>query len=301
MPRLEGVYAPIPTPFTPSSDLDWEALKLNLEFWNSFPLAGYVVLGSNGEAVHLREPEKLALIDRVRQNAPEERQVIAGTGLFSTTETSALTRSAAEAGAGAALVLPPFYFRGQMTNDVLARHFRTVADESPIPVIVYNMPANTALDMPAPLLAQLSEHENIAGLKDSSGNIAKLSELRQGAAPGFALLAGSAGFFLPALAAGADGGVLALANIAPQICLEILALSRGGDWERARSLQARIARANRAVTRQWGVPALKAAMDLIGLSGGLPRPPLIALAEGNRRELQTILTEAGIHAAKETE
>lgn len=186
-----------------------------------------------------------------------------------------------------------------MTPDVLGKHFRAVADASPIPILLYNMPANTGIDMEAPLLAELSSHENIAGVKDSSGNVASLAELRETGREGFAILAGSAGFLLPAIAAGADGGILGLANIAPDICCEIHRLAERGDWEEALRIQRRIVRANTAVTRRWGVPALKAAMDMLELCGGPPRRPLLPLNEGARRELRAILTEAGILAEKE--
>jgi len=301
MLTLAGVLPPIPTPFDADGDVDEDALARNLAFLSRFLLSGYVVLGSNGESVHLTESEKLRLIESVRGIAPDDRAVVAGTGLFSTRATIALTQSAAKAGADAALVLPPFYYRGQMTSDALRDHFVAIADASAIPVLIYNMPANTSIDLSADLLCELSLHENIAGLKDSSGNMAKLAELRSRVNPGFALLAGSAGFFLPALSAGAVGGVLALANIAPDACLEINSLAKNGDWDAARRVQNRLARANRAVTRQWGVPALKAAMDLLGLRGGLPRSPLMPLSTEYRQELASILAEAGIHHAKEIE
>jgi len=301
MPKVAGVYPPIPTPFSHTSSLDEEGLQHNLSLWNRFPFSGYVVLGSNGESVHLEEQEKLRLIEQVRKNAPADRQVIAGTGLFSTDQTIELSRRAADVGADGVLVLPPFYFRGQMSDNALRTHFESVAEASPVPIIIYNMPANTGLDLSADLLVALSSHPNIAGIKDSSGSIAKLAEIRRRCEPGFAILAGSAGFLLPALAVGAHGGVLALANIAPKTCLAIYRCAQEGRWEEARVLQLRISRANRAVTRQWGVPALKQAMDLLGLIGGPPRRPLQPLDPKTAQTLQAILTEAGIQPMKEAE
>ncbi|MGB2982546.1 MAG: dihydrodipicolinate synthase family protein [Candidatus Bipolaricaulia bacterium] len=291
---LQGVFPPIPTPFDASGAVDHEALKRNLKWWNRHELSGYVALGSNGESVHLTEPEKLRVIADVRAKAPDDHLIIAGTGLLSTQATIALTEQAAEVGADAALVLPPFYYRGQMTSDVLVEHFRAIADASSIPIVLYNMPGNTGIDMAAHLVIELSRHENIVGIKDSAGNIVKLSEIRHSADTGFSVLAGSAGFFLPALAVGADGGVLGLANIAPSICIEIFSAARRGAWDEARALQNKVVRANSAVTRQWGVPALKAAMDLLGLAGGPPRPPLLPLSDERRSELSDILTDAGI-------
>jgi 4-hydroxy-2-oxoglutarate aldolase len=292
--RICGVFPPLPTPFEPSGAISFDALSSNLQWWNAQDLAGYVVLGSNGEAVHLAEPERFSLVEFVRSKAPDSRWVIAGTGLLSTEATIRETMAAAAAGADAALVLPPYYYRGLMTEEALRDHFLAVAEASPIPVLLYNMPANTGIDMQVDLIAELSAHPSIVGIKDSGGNVAKLAELRDRVSDEFVILAGSAGFLLPALSVGADGGVLALANIAPSLCVSILTLARRSAWEEARDLQARVASANSAVTRRWGVPAIKAAMDMIGLYGGPPRRPLRPLGEPALSELRTILTTAGI-------
>lgn len=291
---IAGVFPPLPTPFDDAGSISYEALARNLRWWNAQDLPGYVVLGSNGEAVHLSEPERIAVIESVRARTPDDRWVIAGTGLLATDATICETRSASAAGAGAVVVLPPYYYRGQMTDAALRDHFVAVADASPVPVLLYNMPANTGIDLQADLVAELSEHPNIAGIKDSGGNIAKLGELRDGVRKEFVILAGSAGFLLPALSVGADGGVLALANIAPSLCTAIVSLAGASAWAEARDIQNRIISANSAVTRRWGVPALKAALDMMGLYGGPPRRPLTPLPEAARSELRTILTKAGI-------
>jgi len=297
---IGGVFPPIPTPFDASGSIDLAALSGNLRWWNAHEFAGIVILGSNGEAVHLSEAEKLELVRRVRDETQSDRLVMAGAGLHGTDSTIDLTKRVADAGADVALILPPSYYRGLMDGATLAEHFEAVADASPIPLILYNMPANTGIDMQADLIGELAKHDNIAGLKDSSGNVARLAELRGRVDPGFALLAGSAGFLLPALAVGADGGVLALSNIAPSVCLEIYRLAKAGAWAEARALQNRVVRANRAVTRGWGVPALKAAMEMIGLVGGLPRPPLRPFPDELKDELRLILDEAGLMPPKET-
>ncbi len=294
MIKFHGIFPPIPTPFDASGGLDVDALDRNLAWWNEHDLTGYVLLGSNGEAVHLEEVEKLALIARVRAALPDARSIIAGTALASTGATVDLTTAAAEAGADAALVLPPFFYKSQMTAEALVAHFATVADRSPVPILLYNMPANTGIDIDPTVVVELSKHERIAGIKDSSGNVAKLGEIRRATDPAFAILAGSASFLLPALAIGADGGILALANIAPEVCSRIARLAERGDWREAAELQRRIIRANAAVTRRWGVPGLKGAMDLLGLAGGPPRPPLLPLSEDRRSALREILIDAAI-------
>ncbi len=301
MPKLEGIFPPIPTPFATDGELDVDALAENLRWWNRFDLTGVVVLGSNGEAVLLDESEKLRLVETARAELPKGRTLIAGTGLQSTAATIRLTRAAAEAGAGAALVLSPFYYKGLMTADVLERHFRDVADASPIPVILYNMPACTGLDLDAELIVRLAGHENVVGLKDSSGNVAKLGRLHDELGDRFSILAGSAGFLLPALAVGAVGGVLALANIAPRECLEVRRLALAEDIRAARTLQIRLVRPNTAVTRRWGVPGLKAAMEMLGLRGGPVRPPLRPLGPAECDELRSILRDARILEVDEKE
>jgi 4-hydroxy-2-oxoglutarate aldolase len=294
MPILEGIFPPIPTPFGANDEIDVAALAANLTWWNRFDLAGVVVLGSNGEAVLLDESEKLRLIETARAGVPEDRAMVVGTGAQSTRETIALTQAAAAAGADFALVLPPFYYKGLMTAGVLERHFRAVADASPIPIVLYNMPACTGMDLSAEVIVRLAEHENIVGLKDSGGNVVKLGRIHGELGGRFRLLAGSASFLLPALSVGAVGGVLALANIAPRQCIEIFRLHSVGDANAASELQVRMIPPNIAVTRRWGVPGLKAAMEMLGLHGGAVRPPLVPIGPEERDELRGILIEARI-------
>lgn len=292
--RLEGVFPPIPTPFNAVGEVESDALLRNLEYWSDFALAGCVVLGSNGEFAHLSECEIRQVLETARAGIPTDRLMIAGVGRPSTRETIVWSRHAATVDADAVLVLPPSYFRGQMSHQVLVDYFRAVAEASPLPVILYNMPACTGLDLDAETVLSLSDHQNIIGLKDSGGNVAKLGEVRQYAKQGFAILAGSAGFLVPALSIGASGGILALANIAPQQCLDVYKAAMRGDWNTARTMQLNLIRPNTAVTRGWGVPALKAAMDILGLYGGDPRAPLERLSESRRNQLRAILVEAGI-------
>ncbi len=291
---LEGIYPPIPTPFGGNGEIDVEALAENLSWWMSYSLAGVVVLGSNGEAILLEEGEKLRLIEAVRTGVPEDRAVIVGTGMPSTRATISLMRAAAEAGGDYALVLSPHYYKGQMSDDVLIAHFHAVADASPIPIILYNMPACTGIDLSAELIVRIAEHENIVGMKDSGGNVVKLGKVHGEFGERFRILAGSASFLLPALTVGAIGGVLGLANIAPEECLEIGRLAAAGDIDGASELQIRMIEPNTAVTSRWGVPGLKAAMEMIGHHGGPVRPPLQPLGDEVRGTLRSILIEAQI-------
>ncbi len=287
--QLGGLYPPIPTPFTKNGQIAVDALKKNLEYLNRFNLRGVVVMGSNGEYVMLSEKEKLLLMETARTAIPQDKLMIAGTGCQSTGETVNLTKKAAETGADAALVITPSYYRKLMTPETLSIHFRTVADESPIPIILYNMPACTGIDMDAETIAALAKHPNIIGLKDSGGNLVKIGDISRLTEPGFQVLAGSGGFLLPALSVGAVGGVMALANIAPAQSIALHQLFLDGNQKEAQELQVRLIPVNSAVTARWGIPALKAALDFLGLYGGPVRPPLQPLPEETRNQLHEIL------------
>ena len=291
---LKGVFPPIPTPFDREGNVALDALADNLQRWNQYHLAGYVVLGSNGEAVYLTDDEKTRVLETAREAIPADKLMIAGTGCESTAQTIATTLMAADAGADAALVLTPHYFSGQMTSESLLHHYRSVADASPIPVMVYNVPKFTNLDLDAATIAQASQHPNIVGVKDSSGNIAKLADVVRLAVPGFQVLAGTGGFFFAGLSLGAVGGVLALANVAPQESIDIYELYKAGEWGKAAELQRRMLPVNAAVTSRFGVPGLKAALDMLGYYGGPVRSPLMDLDEEGRQALRGILSEAGL-------
>jgi 4-hydroxy-2-oxoglutarate aldolase len=291
---MAGIFPPIPTPFDAAGELDLKALARNFERWNRYPLSGYVVLGSNGEFPYLSEPEKLTYFEAARKHIPQGKLFMAGTACESTHSTIALTRKAASLGADLAILITPSYFKSRMDAAGLSHYYQSVADASPIPVSMYNMPANTNVDMAADLIIKLSQHPNIVGLKDSGGNLAKLGEVVRNARPGFQVLAGSAGFLYPALCVGAVGGVLALANIAPQQCCDIVSFFNHGKHEDARELQLRMIAPNSAVTARFGVPGLKAALDMLGYYGGNPRSPMLPLPDGQKETLRSILVEAGI-------
>lgn len=293
---IEGVVAPVPTPFDTDERFLPAALRANLASLAPFPLCGYVVLGSNGEFVLLSEKEKLQVVEHARACVPPERLLIAGTGCESTTATIALTREVARLGADAALVITPSYYRGRMTAEALTRHFLAVAEAAPIPIVLYNMPANTGVDLGPEVVMAVAAHPNVVGIKDSGGNLAAMAEMSRAAPPGFHVLAGSAGFFLAALSVGAAGGVMALANIAPADCCALWEKFRQGEMATAQALQLRLVRLNTAVTRLLGVAALKRAMDMLGLYGGPVRAPLLPLSEEQATMLHTLLKESGVLA-----
>lgn len=293
---LAGLFPPIPTPFKDTGEIDFQAMEENFVIWDEEPLSGFVVGGSNGEFVHLTDSEKSEVVRFARQNTPEDRLIIAGTGELSTHKTVDMTLAAAEAGAQAALVVTPYYYKGVMEKAALVDHYQYVADRSPIPIVLYSVPANTGLDMPLEAIIELAQHQNIIGIKESGGSVAKLGEIVAKAAPGFQVLAGSAAFYLGALAVGAVGSVAALANIAAVRMHALQEAFRQGKLDQAGDIQRGIIEINDAVTRRYNVPGLKAAMDLVGMRGGAVRSPLQPLDSTARNEIKLLLQQCGLLA-----
>jgi len=292
--NITGVYPPIATPFDAQGELDERALESNVARWNETGLSGYVVAGSNGESALLEDDEVVRAVRIVRGAAAAGKLVIAGVGRESTRATCLLSVRAAEAGADAVLVMNPSFYSGQMTPDALVCHYTAVADASPVPVVVYNVPKFTNLNMAAATVARMAEHPNIIGIKDSAGDIGQVIDLLRLCPQGFAVLVGNAPAFLSGLQVGAAGGVLALANVAPRECVAIWQLAAQGRWDEARAIHFRLMPVGRAVTSGYGVPGLKAALDLLGYAGGDPRPPLVPLASGDRAALRKTLERAGL-------
>ena len=291
---MHGVIPPLPTPFREDGALDLGLLSALVESLNGFRLSGYLALGSNGEAVHLDEEEAEAVVRTVRKAAAPGRTVLAGTGRLSTRATIAATRRAADAGADAALVVTPYFFKGSMSADALAAHFEAVADASPVPVLVYNVPANTGVNAPPSAVARIAAHPNVAGVKDSSGDVGQLAELVRLSPPGkpFSVLSGNYGAALPGYAVGACGAILAAATVAPEECVAIREAFLEGRLEEARTLHLRVLPVARAVTSQFGVAGLKAALEMLGRPAGVPRGPLLPLPATLGAELRAVLAAA---------
>lgn len=289
---LRGVFTPIVTSFDSDGRLAHDRMAANLERWHQTGLKGYIVLGSNGEWIFLDETERREVLKTARQAIPRDKLMIAGTAAESTLHTLTMTEKAASIGADAAIIVNPSYYKGQMTPPVLAAYYRAVADRSPIPIVIYNLPPATGMDLAADLLVELSSHPNIIGVKDTGGNMAKMGETVRRADPSFQVLAGSANFFYPSLSLGVTGGILALANIAPEASVALFDLFHSGRIAEGQELHLRMLPVNLAVTSRWGIGGLKAAMDFLGFYGGPPRLPLQPLGDDQRQELQTILRRA---------
>jgi 4-hydroxy-2-oxoglutarate aldolase len=299
--KLEGIYAPLPTPFDDDDTgrLDIGGFRSNLLAWSTATLDGVVVCGSNGELPFTTVRERSILTEEARKifgGAPGGKKIITGAFMHSEDETVSCCRSVAQSGADAVLMLPPCYFKGQGTPGAI-NFFRNVADKSPIPVVLYNMPANTGVDLETEAILKLAEHPNIIGIKDTSGNMTKIGYLAAWADKndaGFSVFCGSGNYFLPALSLGVSGGTLAVANLYPESCRELMLDYRAGRVEEAKNLQRRLLRASDALTAKFGVPGLKAAMDRAGLRGGPCRAPLLPLDEASRQTLFSVLDEADL-------
>ncbi|XP_061840278.1 4-hydroxy-2-oxoglutarate aldolase, mitochondrial [Nerophis lumbriciformis] len=291
---LSGIYPPIATPFTAQEDVDYDKLDQNLLKYAKIPFKGLVVQGSNGEYPYLTEEERVEVVRRVRRSLPADKLLLAGSGCESSRATLRLTEKMAAAGADAALVVTPCFYKGKMDSHALVQHFTKVADGSAVPVVLYSVPANTGLELPVDAVVHLAQHPNIAGLKDSGGDISRMALMvHKTKSHHFQVLAGSAGFLMAAYCVGAVGGVCALANVLGQQVCDLERLCTSGRWDEARELQGRLVEPNAAVTRKLGVPALKQAMDWFGFHGGVCRSPLQPLDHEQTEQLRRDFSSNG--------
>jgi 4-hydroxy-2-oxoglutarate aldolase len=286
---LKSIIPPMVTPFDESGEIRYDSFERNIDKYLEAGIPGYLVLGSNGESVYLEHHEKLKLIEAARKKVPASMTLLAGTGAESTRATIQLTREAADRGVDAVLVKNPFYYKSQMTLDVYLAHYTAVADASPVPVIIYNVPVFTGVPLSSKLVVELSKHPNIQGMKDSSGDVKLISEVVWNTDPKkFPLVAGAAATLFPAMAAGARGGIIALACAAPKAALALYRAFVAGDYKKAGTIQRIIAPAAGAVTEKHGIAGLKAAMELEGFQAGVPRRPLLPARPEQREDLAQI-------------
>jgi 4-hydroxy-2-oxoglutarate aldolase len=292
-PSISGIFPALTTPFE-KGDLSVSQLKSNIEKFESIDLSGYLVLGSTGESVLMNDRERIKAVETVGASASEGKTIIAGTGMQSTRATIEFTNLAARAGAHYALVVTPFYFKKQMTPQTLENYYREVAERSKIPILMYNVPKFTSLDLPIKAILSVADHPNIAGLKESSGNIALMGELLKNCPEDFMIFQGTGSLLFTSLMLGARGGILALSNMAPAQTVEIFERIRAGDLDKAREIQMRLITLNERVVNTHGVPGIKCAMDLLGYFGGHPRPPLQPVVQETREVIGRLLKDASL-------
>ena len=285
--KLQGIYPPITTPFDHNGNIYAAKVEHNVEKWNRTALSGYVVMGSTGESVMLTTDEKVTMWDLVRKHAAAGKLLIAGTGMESVRETVCLTNQAASMGYQAAMVRTPHYYKNLVNRaDAQTLFYRAVADQSKIPLIIYNWPQATGVDIPVEAVVAISEHPNVIAIKESSGNLEKVMQMIREVKPGFQVMVGSAPTLWPSLLMGACGAILAYANAAPYSVIAIWEAYRTREEAAGLDWQNRIGRASALVTTKYGVPGLKYAMDLNGYYGGPPRLPLCPPSEAAKREIE---------------
>jgi len=292
---LRGVHLPVTTPFRVADGrFDDEGFASNLRFWSEISIAGVLVGGSTGEAVLLEPSEFASAVRIARETLPEDRTVLAGAGRQSTRATIQACADAAAAGADAVLVLPPSYFRAQMTPDALRLHFWEVADASPVPVLLYHVPKFVPVDLVPDLVGELIRHGNIIGIKDSSGDIQNLGALCEVCGEDASVLVGAGTHLYSGLEIGASGGIIAVGVLAAAESADLYDAFIAGRMNEAGRLQERIGPLHRAVVAGTGVPGVKAALDMLGLVGGPPRSPLLPPNDDTRSRIRDALTHAGL-------
>lgn len=292
--KLEGIIPPVVTPFKNNNEIDFDAYEKNLNKWLANGVNGVLAFGSNGESVHLTKEEKLKLVEKSSEIMPDDKLLIVGSGGLTPCETIKLTNKSAKKGADVALIITPYFYSSNMTEKVLVEYYSEIAEKSDIPIMLYNVPKYTGTKIPLSVVAQLSKKENIIGMKDSSGDITYLAQVMKITDDKFTPLVGTANALYPALTLGVKGGILALANIAPAECVKVLDLYNEDNLSEACKLYTKLIPSNKAVTAEFGIPGLKAAMDKLGYYGGKPRKPLLPLEDEEKEDLFNILREADL-------
>jgi len=292
--EIEGVFPPVTTPFDDNGCIVHDHLAENIKRWNETDISGYLILGSNSEFIFLDEEEKLEVVKTAMESIPQSKMMLVGTGLECTKGTIEFTRRAADCGADVAVVITPHFFKSNMFHEAFTKYYLMVADSSPIPVLLYNVPSFTSLNLETGTAAALSSHENIVGIKDGSGNVEQLSEIISLTRDKeFSVLTGSSIVLYPSMCVGATGSIMAIACVLPEKCSEIIKLYKDDNHAEAKELQLRLIGPTIAVTSRYGVPGLKAAMDLTGYYGGRSRLPLLPVTSAEIGEIKNIFTDAG--------
>jgi 4-hydroxy-2-oxoglutarate aldolase len=293
--RLHGIFPPVTTNFDDvTGDIAPIRLRENLRRWVDQPIDGIVLFGSTGEGVLLDEDEKVRLTAMSREVVPAGFPLIAGASAESTRATARLTQRLAAEGADIMLVHPPAYFGPYLPVAAMLDYFRAVADASPVPVLLYHIPKYTKVTLEAGFIAELMRHPNVAGLKDSSGDIKRFADFTTVCDSSCRLFVGNGALLYTALELGAAGGILGVADIAPALCAELVREFRAGNTRNAGRIQSRLTPLHKEIVAAFGAVGVKAALDLLGWAGGAPRAPLKGLSEKDRQQVARVMQEAGI-------
>jgi 4-hydroxy-2-oxoglutarate aldolase len=287
--KLDGIFTALTTPFDGNGAVATDRLRENIGLYNRIPLAGYVAVGSTGESVLLSRAEVEQVFAAVREAAAPGRLVVAGVGSESTAETVSRSAVAEKLGYDCVLVKTPSFYKSALSADALAEHYQRVADASKLPVVLYSIPQFTGVTLEADLVARLAEHPNIVGIKESSGNVQRVGEIIAAARAGFQVVVGSADTLYASLMLGAVGGILALADCLPELCVELYRAVAADQTANSRELNRRILPASKKIVRQMGIAGVKCAMDYRGYYGGPVRSPLMPLTEAQRRGVEAVV------------
>jgi 4-hydroxy-2-oxoglutarate aldolase len=288
--KLVGIFAPLTTPFAPDGSVAYSSLRENIARYNRTDLAGYAINGSTGESVLLRCDEIYRIWEEARNTAAPGKILIAGAGAEATEETIEHANRAAALGFDAALIRTPSFYKPAISNDLLEEHYLRVADAVRIPILIYSVPVFTHIKVEAPLVARLSQHPNIVGMKDSSGDVEGIANIIAASPEDFQLLAGSAATLHESLKVGSVGAILALACAFPDICVGIWKAAQTGDAVTAEFLQQQLMIPSKMLGVEYGISGLKYALDQIGYIGGSPRRPLLPLCESGCRAIDVMLS-----------
>jgi len=286
---LRGIIPALATPFDDRGALAVDRLRENMARYNRVGLSGYLANGSTGESVMMDRAEFEKVLAAVRETAADGRILIAGTGVDSTAEAISRTEFAAKLGYDYALVLPPYFYKPMMKSDVLVEHYRRVADASRISLLLYSVPQFTGVAIEVDVAARLAEHPNIAGMKDSSGNVDRMGSILASVPASFQLVTGAATTVYPSMVLGGKGAILALATFLPEICVALYTAVTAGDGAKALELQRRLIPASQRIVGARGISGVKYAMDCRGYYGGPARRPLLPLQETEKKDVESLL------------
>ena len=287
--QLKGIIPALTTPFESHGAVALSRMRENIVAYNRTGLSGYLAFGSTGESVLLDRAEFEQVLAVVREAAAPGRTLIAGTGAESTTETISRTEVAAKMGYDYALVCPPTYFKPAMNSHALVEHYRRVADTARIPILLYSVPQFTGIPIEVDVATRLSEHPNVAGMKDSSGNVERVQAILASVPDTFELLTGASTTVLPSTAVGAKGGILALADFLPELCVALYDAIVARDAQKSLELQRRLIAPTARIVGGMGVAGVKYAMDRRGYYGGPVRAPLLPLGEAQKKDVDVMM------------
>ncbi|HLB69945.1 MAG TPA: 4-hydroxy-tetrahydrodipicolinate synthase [Candidatus Methanoperedens sp.] len=288
---IQGVLPALITPFTKDNKIDEEGLRKNIEFLIEGGVSGVVPCGTTGESATLsiQEHERVIEITVEHSTVP----VIAGTGSNNTVEAIELTESAEDSGADAALLITPYY--NKPNDRGMIAHFKTIANKVDIPLILYNVPSRTGINLKPEIVAELAKESNIAGIKEASGNleqVTRIIEMTQD--EDFVVYSGDDALTLPILSLGGIGVISVVANVAPALVVSMVEAFRRKDLEKARQTHIKLAPLVRAVFLETNPIPVKKAVELIGLPAGEPRLPLAPISPENEKKLKTVLNDLNL-------